>query len=504
TRFSRDWSSDVCSSDLANAAQTNTVTGTGATYTLANGTPDAGSGGGYSWTAFENITDATGTVDFAVSGSVTGDVTADVLDYSGYGSAVTFDLANGAGASTGIGGTWSGVTAVTGSGNSDTLFGANVVNTWNITGNNSGNVNGTFTFSAIENLAGGNTTDNFVFGDTFTISGTVDGNGGTDTLNWSAYATATNVTLTALGGTDGFAGTGAGTAFMDIDTVVGAVGQANTLTGINAGAMWSITGSDDGSYTSTNTLTFTDFANLTGGSNSDGFILSGVGNISGTISDGGGNDTLTGANAANTWNITGNNAGDVDGVNAFAGIENLTGGTDDDTFIFSAGSSLSGLIDGGAHNIAGDSVDYSALGAITVTIGTGITNIENLTGAASATLAGGTIWVITGANFGTVDLFNFSGFGNIAGTTGADSFTVNAGGSLSGTITGNAGSDTLQGAQIINITLTGSDATGFSGSNASINGGFDGIDVIIGAGTGTLTGSNTASTWVLDGTPTYD
>src|SRR5690606_2316780 len=45
----------------ANAAQTNTVTGTGATYTLANGTPDAGSGGGYSWTAFENITDATGT-----------------------------------------------------------------------------------------------------------------------------------------------------------------------------------------------------------------------------------------------------------------------------------------------------------------------------------------------------------------------------------------------------------------------------------------------------------
>src|SRR5690606_39276906 len=88
----------------ANAAQTNTVTGTGVTYSLANGTPDAGSGGGYSWTAFENITDATFTVDVVGSGSVTGDVTADVLDYDSYTQDLTLDITAGAITNGGVGG----------------------------------------------------------------------------------------------------------------------------------------------------------------------------------------------------------------------------------------------------------------------------------------------------------------------------------------------------------------------------------------------------------------
>src|SRR5690606_13556487 len=176
------------------------------------------------------------------------------------------------------------------------------------------------------------------------------------------------------------------------------------------------------------------------------------------------------------------------------------GGAGDDTFNFGAGGSLSGQIDGGAGT--GDAVDYTALGAITVTLGTGVTNIEDLLGATAATLAGGNTWVVTGANTGTVDGFNFSGFGNISGTTGDDSFTLNAGGTLSGTLDGGAGSDTLTGAQIVNVALTGSGANGFSGTNAAITGNFTGIDVISGAGGGTLTGSNTTNTWTLDGTPT--
>src|SRR5690606_2472127 len=164
----------------ANAAQTNTVTGTGATYTLANGTPDAGSGGGYSWTAFENITDATGTVDFATSGSVTGDVTADVLDYSGYGSAVTFDLANGAGATTGIGGTWSGVTAVTGSGNSDTLT-AGAVTLTLANGTPDAGSDGAVSWTSFENINAATATVDFA------VSGSVTGDVTADVLDYDSY-----------------------------------------------------------------------------------------------------------------------------------------------------------------------------------------------------------------------------------------------------------------------------------------------------------------------------
>src|SRR5690606_20180936 len=222
TRFSRDWSSDVCSSDLANAAQTNTVTGTGATYTLANGTPDAGSGGGYSWTAFENITDATGTVDFAVSGSVTGDVTADVLDYSGYGSAVTFDLANGAGASTGIGGTWSGVTAVTGSGNSDTLT-AGAVTLTLANGTPDAGSDGTVSWTSFETINAATATVDFA------VSGSVTGDVTADVLDYDSYTQDLTLDITAGTITNG----GVGGTVIAI-TVNANAAQTNTVTGTGA------------------------------------------------------------------------------------------------------------------------------------------------------------------------------------------------------------------------------------------------------------------------------
>jgi hypothetical protein len=51
-------------------------------------------------------------------------VTAATLDYIGYGSAVSFDLSDGSGATTGVGGTWTGVTSVTGSGTIGNVTGA--------------------------------------------------------------------------------------------------------------------------------------------------------------------------------------------------------------------------------------------------------------------------------------------------------------------------------------------------------------------------------------------
>src|SRR5207237_659203 len=78
------------------------------------------------------------------------------------------------------------------------------------------------------------------------------------------------------------------------------------------------------------------------------------------------------------------------------------------------------------------------------------------------------------------------------------------GGSLSGAIDGLAGNDTLNGTAIVDVTLTGSTANGYSGSSAAVTGGFIGINSITGNGAGTLTGENVASTWTLAASKTYN
>ena len=117
-------------------------------------------------------------------------------------------------------------------------------------------------------------------------------------------------------------------------------------------------------------------------------------------------DTLVGTNANTTWTISGANDGSTDTGFTFTNVPNLTGGTLDDSFVFAAAGSLTGLIDGGAH-VGGDSADYSARGALTVTIGTSITNIESVTGNNTdqtlAVAAGTNTFTISGPNDGDVN-----------------------------------------------------------------------------------------------------
>ena len=62
---------------------------------------------------------------------------------------------------------------------------------------------------------------------------------------------------------------------------------------------------------------------------------------------GGGSDTLVGPDVERTWTIDGADAGTV-GSATFTGVENLSGGVDnEDTFVFEAGASLSGRLEGG-------------------------------------------------------------------------------------------------------------------------------------------------------------
>src|SRR6185295_18020988 len=135
-----------------NATQNNTVTGTAETYSLTDGTPNAGTGNGYTWSAFRNISDATGTVDFNVSGSVTGNVTAQTLDYTTYGQALTFDITAGTITNDGVGGTLAGFTTVNANAaQSNTVQGTG--ETYSLTNGtpNAGTGNG-YTWSAFRNV----------------------------------------------------------------------------------------------------------------------------------------------------------------------------------------------------------------------------------------------------------------------------------------------------------------------------------------------------------------
>lgn len=72
-------------------------------------------------------------------------------------------------------------------------------------------------------------------------------------------------------------------------------------------------------------------------------------------------DTLIGPTGNSTWNITGSDAGDVEGV-TFSGIENLTGAANnEDTFVFTDGGSLSGLLDGGYAGFDTLNIEFSGI-----------------------------------------------------------------------------------------------------------------------------------------------
>jgi hypothetical protein len=153
--------------------------------------------------------------------------------------------------------------------------------------------------------------------------------------------------------------------------------------------------------------------------------------------DGGlGNNKLVGPNVPGTWNINGVNAGKLGNV-TFTAIQNLTGGSGLDVFVFSPGARVSGKIDGGGGGA--DWLDYAAyttpvavdLTANTATgAGGGIANIRNVRGGQDGnTLTGNSLGNILIGGAGTVSinggtgrsiLIADKGAGNINGRSGTD------------------------------------------------------------------------------------
>jgi Ca2+-binding RTX toxin-like protein len=488
---------------------------------------DKGNVGDVNFTGIEALTGGADADDFVfadgggVSGVIDGSGGINTLDYSAYTTAVTVNLETGE--ATGTAGMKNIQNLVGGQG-VDTIIGPDTDTTWNITGADTGNVAGII-FAGFENLTGGTGADTFVFADGSSMSGVIDGGGGINSLDYSAYTTDVRVDLGA--------GTAEGTGGVNnIQNVKGGsgndilIGNAQTNTLIAGAGDDALTGGpgvdviDGGSGTDTlaeqrdsdfaltdahlsigsegsDILSNIEKATLTGGASANTFnvsaftgsvLLSGkegddtfIVDLSAFAVDGGaGNDTIVAGDRENTWEITAEDGGLLNG-NSFIKVEDLVGGAVADSFMLAAGAMATGLIDGrkGEDKLAGPDTS----------------NIWEIIGSNSWKLNGKTFMDIENLTGGEYeDNFVFGGDGNITGlidggggintldySAYTTDVTVDLGaGAATGTgrisniqnATGGSGNDTLTGDLADNILIGG-------GGNDILTGGM-GNDILIG------------------------
>jgi hypothetical protein len=108
--------------------------------------------------------------------------------------------------------------SITGGGGNNTLVAPDTDNAWQLTGTGAGTLDGTVTFSAVQNLVGGAGADTFVFADGAGVSGGIDGGGGVNAADYSAYSR--NVLVDLQTG----AATGVGGSLLSIQNVTGGSG----------------------------------------------------------------------------------------------------------------------------------------------------------------------------------------------------------------------------------------------------------------------------------------
>jgi uncharacterized repeat protein (TIGR01451 family) len=311
----------------------------------------------------------------------------------------------------------------------------------NITLSGSNTVSDTFTVTANSpalNLAANGGGDTFILRNNASVN-SIAGGAGSDTLTYGfGYTNAVSVAL-ASSNVNGFtsaAATGISSGFTGIDVLNGT--GSSTLTGENAASIWTVNATPS-YYDGSNTLAFSGFTTLNGGT------------------------------GGNTFNVSGGAAGYT--INGNTGSDTLTGVSN----AVLSSSSASGFSGTAASSIA-------------------FTAIDTLSGSGSLTGENpASVWTVsaTPSYYDGSNTLTFSGFTTLNGGTGGNIFNV-SGAAAGYTINGNTGSDTLTG--VSNAVLSSSSASGFSGTAASSIG-FSAIDTL--TGSGSLTGEPGASTWNL-------
>jgi Ca2+-binding RTX toxin-like protein len=303
-----------------------------------------------------------------------------------------------------------------------------------------------------DSINGGNNDDIIVFGTSLTVSDTVDGGTGADTLTftdtWSGNAldNVTNIETIRLGNAD--------TAITTLTSLVtGTATLTVDATALTAGQelYWDGSAETDGGKFS-----------IAGGADND------------TIIGGSGDDTIAG------------NAGN-DSITAGAGADSINGGNNDDIIVFSTNLTLSDTVDGGAgtdrlvftdNGLATTDLD-NVSGVEEIELGNATTNVTTLNGlvAAGATLS---VWKIGNTTLTWDGSAETDGKFSISGAGGGDTIT---GGSGNDTLIGNAGNDSLTaGGGVDSVNGGNNDDIIVFGTNLTVSDTVDG-----GTGTDTLT-----------------
>ncbi len=355
-------------------------------------------------------------------------------------------------------------------------------NLFSITGAGVGNLNSTVSYTAIESVQGGTGTDTFSFGTAGTLTGLVLGGDGTDTVNLAAKTTALTLnlltnTLTSTGG------------ISSIENFVAGTSTADTFTGPNSNSTWRITGANSG--TLNDTVTFSGFENLTGGTGADSFEFGVDGRLTGTLSAGSGVDTANLSAKTTPLQVQlGTNPLVTGVIGRYTALESIIGNG-------VAGGRITGTnaVTAWTVNAAGavvtSNVTYSDIPAIA-----GGTGVDTVTGPAAATT-----WTIDGANSGNITVGSvtvaLTGIENLTGGTAIDQFIVSPTGTLSGAINGGAGTDTINLAAVttpLNVQLgTAPRITGIVGS-------YTAVENLVGNGVagGRINGTTAATSWTVN------
>lgn len=342
----------------------------------------------------------------------------------------------------------------------DSLTGPNQNNLWTVTATSTGEIVGVASFTRVQNLIGNTMDDVFQLSDDVGVTGFIDGKGGENTLDYSAYSANTSVTVNRGNASATNLNLGGPGGFFNIQNLLGGAAM-DTLIGADVASTWDITGTDAGDVN--NTFTFTSMEKLTGGSARDIFDFGFGFTISGQLNGGGGSNTLIAPDVDNVWMITAINQGTLTPAvssGPFLSIQNLTGGAAQDQFIFANNAaSVAGKITGGGQ--IGDTIDYTAyttgpvavnLAAGTATLTGGVSSIYYFIGNASGmnTFTGNNsnnTWVINADNSGTATTFQFMNFTHLNGGAAQDIFNFSSGATI-GQLNGGGGVNTLIGPNV--------------------------------------------------------
>ncbi|MCX5669931.1 MAG: hypothetical protein NTU94_01225 [Planctomycetota bacterium] len=424
-----------------------------------------------------------------LNGSVDGSGGANVLDYSGFSGDMPVTVNLESRTATALGG-WVSIQAAVGGPGEDTLVGLDVGNTWRIEASNGGEVVSLpllFGFESFEMLQGGPGPDDFVFSADAVVSTGVAGAGGGDALDLSDYTTDNFWRVLSLDSGQLQAARGA-FSFSSVETLLGGGGAdqfifANGLgltgrldggTGpgdwldlqaYTADLTWDITSADAGTVSAG--IDFSGVENLLGGRGDDVFQFQDGASVGGSVSGGQGDNTIDMSTYTTDvlWNVDAADAGQVAAVGSFGfdTIQNLTGGSGADRFVFAAHAGVAGLVDGGSPagiNLL-DYQDWEADDSVVVdrqqqaATGTGgYANIQGVIGGAGSDrligLDSDSLWTVTADNAGTVvpqagppGAFTFASVENLHGGAEQDIFEYADGASITGSVDGSGGEDTL-------------------------------------------------------------